>query len=116
MQLQSEWLFIFPLRSSLSIYPPYIAIAGLVLIIGRAVYINATLRSLGALGIILAAAFFGCFIWMMVFWGWLSLDKFSTLSWVIEVLLAALLAIGMPWSHIRRTMSGQVDMDDLDDN
>lgn len=102
--------------TSLSSITPYIAIAGLVLLIGWAIYIRATLRSLGFIGILLAGAFFGCFIWLLVYWGVLTLEKFSTLAWVTEVLLAALLTVGMSWSHIRRRLSGQVDTDDVDEN
>lgn len=111
----SEYSYYHWLAANIKSITPYIAIAGLLLLIGWAVYINATLRSLGLVGIILAGLFFGCFVWLLVYWGVLALDKFTTLAWVIEVLLAALLAVGMSWSHIRRGLSGQVDMDDVDD-
>jgi len=112
----SNYSFYHWLMSSLSNITPYIAIAGLLLLIGWAIYLRATLRSLGFVGIVLAGLFFACLIWLLVYWGVLALDKFSTLAWVTEILLAALLAIGMSWSHIRRRMSGQVDMDDVDEN
>jgi hypothetical protein len=31
-------------------------------------------------------------------------------------MLAAIMATGMSWSHIRRRMSGQLDVDDVDEN
>ncbi len=90
---------------------PYVVIAGLVLLIGWGTYIKATLNSLGALGIVTLVALLGCLVWLFIYWGWLSLNDVSALVWIIEILLAALLTIGMCWSHITRRMSGQVDVD-----
>jgi len=94
---------------------PLIVVAGIALIIGWVVYIRATLRSLGAIGLILAVLFFAAIIWLLVDWGWLGMDDVTTISWVILVLISAVLAIGMSWSHIRRRLSGQIDSDDVDE-
>jgi len=90
---------------------PYVVIAGLVLLIGWGTYIRATLNSLGIVGVVVLAALLGCLVWLFVYWGWLSLNDVSALAWIIEVLLAALLTVGMCWSHLTRRMSGQVDVD-----
>ncbi len=94
---------------------PYIAIAGLVLVIGWVIYIKATLNSLGVAGILLASALFGCLIWLFIYWKILDLHKASAMAWVVEILLALLLAIGMCWSHIMLRWSGQVDVDEIDE-
>ena len=100
---------------SLDHITPYIVIAGLILAIGWGIYIKATLNSLGMGGIIALAALFACLIWLFVYWGWLSLTNISAMAWVVEVLLAALLAVGMCWSHLTRRMSGQVDVDEIEE-
>ncbi len=100
---------------SLDNFTPYVAIAGVALIIGWVLYVRATLESLGLMGLLLAGIFFGCMVWLFVYWGWLSLTNVSAVTWVIEVILAALLAIGMSWSHIHRRMTGQVDVDQVED-
>jgi len=92
---------------------PYLVLSGLVLIIGWGVYIKATLNSLGFVGIIASAAVLGCILWVLVYWGWLSVANISAMVWVIEVLLAMLLTVGMCWSHITRRMSGQMDVDEI---
>lgn len=92
------------------------AFVGVVLIIGWVIYLRATLRSLGMIGLILAFCFFGLMVGMLFKWGWLSLDASKMVAYVVEVLLAAILAVGMSWSHIRRRMSGQMDMDDVDED
>jgi hypothetical protein len=53
---------------------------------------------------------------MLFKWGWISLDGQKMLSYVVEILLAVILAVGMSWSHIRRRLSGQADMDDVDES
>ena len=95
---------------------PYVVIAGLVLLIGWAVYLKATFNSLGFIGIVLSAAFLGCVIWLFIYWGLLSLTNVSAMAWVIEILLAVLLALGMSWSHVSRRMSGQVDVNEIEED
>jgi hypothetical protein len=96
---------------SLSHITPYIVIAGLILLIGWGIYIKATLNSLGVVGIVVLAALFASLVWLFVYWGFLSVTNISAMAWVIEVLLA----VGMCWSHFTRRMSGQVDVDEIED-
>lgn len=100
---------------SFSHITPYIVIAGLILLIGWGIYVKATLNSLGVVGIIVLAALFASLVWLFVYWGFLSVTNISAMAWVIEVLLAALLAVGMCWSHFTRRMSGQVDVDEIEE-
>lgn len=96
-------------------FNPYIALAGIVLLIGWVIYIRATLRSLGFIGITLVVAVCACFVWMFYYWGWLDKDSSNALAWICLVVLSMIFAVGMSWSHIRRRISGQVDMDDVDE-
>lgn len=100
--------------NSINHITPYVVIAGIILIIGWGIYLNATLNSLGMIGIIALAALFACLVWLFIYWGLLSVTNISAMAWVIEVLLAALLAVGMCWSHLTRRMSGQVDVDEIE--
>jgi len=65
--------------------------------------------------VLASAAVLGCLLWLIVSWGWLSLDNVSALAWVIEVLLAVLLTVGMCWSFFTRRASGQIDVDEIED-
>lgn len=84
------------------------------LLIGWVMYLRATWKSLGAIGTVLAAAFFGVMIWLLIEWGLLALDNTSVVVWVVEFILSGVLAVGMSWSHIRRKISGQYDTDELE--
>ena len=96
-------------------FEPIVAIVGIALLIGWIVFLRATFMSMGWLGISLGAALFGCIIWLFVDLGWLSLDATGAITWIVLIILSLILATGMSWSHIRRRMSGQFDVDDVDD-
>jgi hypothetical protein len=100
---------------SFSDITPYVVIAGIILLIGWGIYIKATLNSLGLIGVLALAALFACLVWLFIYWGFLSVTDISAMAWVIEILLAAMLAVGMCWSHFTRRMSGQVDVDEIED-
>ena len=106
----SHWL-----QNSFSNFGPLLGLAGMSLVIGWVVYLRATLRSLGLIGLILAALFFSTIIWLLIDWGWLGLNNVTAMSWVILILLSAILAVGISWSHIRRRWTGQIDSDDVDE-
>jgi hypothetical protein len=97
-------------------FNPYIAMCGLLLIIGWAIYIRATLRSLGVVGVFLAVLFLSCIVWMFIDLGWFNWKNMTAMAWVGLVIISVILALGMSWSHIRRRLSGQVDTDDVDEN
>ena len=88
--------------------------AGVVLLIGWTMFIRATLVSLGAFGIVLAAAFFGTLLWLVVDWGLVPADTVEAVTYLILIAASAVMATGMTWSHIRRRISGQIDVDETD--
>lgn len=87
---------------------------GIIILIAWIILIRATLGSLGTIGIILAAAFFGLAIWLVIDVIGLSTDNSRIISYIIEIMLASVLSIGVSWSHVRRRITGQVDTDELD--
>lgn len=91
------------------------ALVGVVLLIGWIIYLNAAWNSLGPIGLILATTFFGILVWVLVDIGLLATENVTALNWIALTILSAILAIGMSWSHIWRRMSGQIDIDDVED-
>ncbi len=97
-------------------FGPIPALATIALIIAWIVFVRATLLSMGVLGVVLSGALFACLAWLFVDMGWLSLDAENTQTWIILTVLSLVLAVGMSWSIIRRSMSGQVSVDDVEDD
>lgn len=94
---------------------PLTALFTIVLIIAYAVYIRATFRSIGPIGMGLIIALVGALIWVLIDWGVLSLENRSLNVWLGIVLLSVVLGIGLSWSLVRRKLTGQVDIDDVDE-
>jgi hypothetical protein len=103
-------------RENLTAPSPLMALAGILLLIGWTIYLRATARSLGAFGLLLAAAFFGTILWLVIDWGLVHVDSVTAITYIILVIMCGILAIGISWSHIRRRMTGQVDVDEIEDD
>jgi Family of unknown function (DUF6524) len=88
---------------------------GVVLLIGWTILLRATVKSLGPFGIILALAFFGLLIWLIVDWLAISTDDIRVITYIVELVIAGILSAGVSWSHIRRRITGQLDTGDVSD-
>lgn len=96
-------------------FGPVEALLGVILLIGWVIFVRATFRSMGWLGVALGTVLFACLIWLLIDFGLLSLESTGALTWLALILVSVLLATGMSWSHIRRKFSGQLDVDDVDE-
>jgi hypothetical protein len=97
-------------------YSVLMIFAGVVLLIGWTILLRATLRSLGPFGLLLAIAFFGVLLWLVVDMGLLPADSTQAITYLILIALSGVLATGVSWSHVRRRISGQADIDDVDED
>ena len=103
-------------RDGLQEAMPFKLFAGVVLLIGWTIFLRATLRSLGPFGLLLALAFFGTLIWLIVDYGLVPADSVKAITYIGMVVLCGVLATGLTWSHIRRRITGQIDTDEVDNN
>ena len=110
----STYSFIHWATADFASMPVQKLFVGVVLLIGWVMFIRAAMSSLGAFGLLLASAFFGTLIWALADWGVLPIKSASAAIYVAEFVLAAVLATGMSWSHIRRRVSGQIDTDEIE--
>ena len=92
-----------------------VVLAGLILLIGFIIYLRATFRSIGPVGMALVVAVLGAIIWVLADFGLLDIDNARFMTWLGLIGLALVLAIGLSWSHVRRAISGQSDVDDVDE-
>ena len=92
-----------------------VVLAGLVLLIGYIIYLRATLRSIGLFGMLLVLAVAGTLIWVLFDQGIVNLADPTVNTWLGIAVLSLVLAIGLSWSIVRRKISGQADVDDIDD-
>ena len=103
-----------PLIGDINSFSILKGLAGIVGLIGWTIFLRATLRSLGIFGTLLAVGFFGLLLWLVVDQGWVGIENRDTITWLVLVGLSGVLAAGLSWSHIRRRMTGQLDVDETD--
>ena len=92
-----------------------IVLAGLVLLVCYIVYLTATLRSIGAFGVILILAIMGAILWVLWDRSVISLRDPGVVTWIAIAAISFVLAVGMHWSILWRRLSGQLEVDDTDD-
>ena len=95
-------------------FGPLPVLVGIVLLIVWIMFLRATFNSLGWLGITLGAALFACLLWLLIDLGLLTTESTAAVTWMTLVVVSLILATGMSWSHIRRRLSGQIDVDDVE--
>ena len=126
-----RWAFAFVLLALTYTPPPYsyldwllggsfaplslLVLSGLVLMVGYIIYLRATFRSIGLFGMGLVLALVGAVLWVLYDLGALTLDNSSRNVWIGLFALSLVLGVGLSWSHVRRKLSGQHDIDDVDE-
>ena len=56
----------------------------------------------------------GTALWVLFDYGWLSFDNPTLNTWIAILALSLVLAVGLSWSIVRRRLTGQADVDDVD--
>lgn len=93
---------------------PLTVLFGLLLLIGYVIYLRATLRSIGGFGMMVVLAVMASVAWVLHDYDMLSLDNGTLNVWMAILALSIVLGIGLGWSIVRRTLTGQVDVDDIE--
>ena len=96
-------------------FGPVIAIVGILLLIGWIFFVKTTFDALGWLGVILGGALFAAIIWLLIDIGLISMESTGALAWLSLIVISLILAVGMAWSHVKRRLTGQINVDDVED-
>ncbi|MFC3179669.1 DUF6524 family protein [Cypionkella sinensis] len=109
----TQWNFTRWAEANWQTQMPLTFLLGLLLGVGYLVYIGATLRSIGAFGIVLVAAIVGALVWVLIDYQILTLQNPSLNLWLGIFALSVVLGIGLSWSIIRQRLSGQATVDEV---
>ena len=90
---------------------PLKAFVGVVLLIAWVLLLRTASNSLGTVGLVLAAAFFGTLTWVVMSFAHLEAHSGRAITYVVGVALAAVLSIGFGWARTRQKLTGRVDAD-----
>ena len=91
-----------------------IVLAGMVLLVAYAVLLRSTLYSIGVAGSALVIAVLAAIVWVLVDAGILTLAEGTVLQWLTIIVIGMVLSVGLSWAIIRRRLSGQVSVDDVE--
>ncbi|MRU16742.1 hypothetical protein FDP25_14975 [Roseovarius sp. A21] len=111
----TEWNYARWAQMNFSDQMPLAVLLGLLLAVGYIIYLRATLRSIGGFGMGLVLAVAAALLWVLYDYGLLTFDNPTQNTWLGLAALSLVLGIGLSWSHVRRRLSGQADMDDVDE-
>ena len=112
----TKWSFVSWLRTTMAdeamALGPEHLLVGILIAIGWTIFGVASIRALGVLGLVLGGAFLAALVWFLIDFGLLSASSADSVTWIVLVCLAILLAVGVSWSHIWRRMTGQLEVSD----
>ena len=111
----TEWNYVKWSMANGNAQLPLTLFLGLLLFVGYLIYVLATLRSIGTLGVILIAAIFGSGLWVLYSWGLLTLQNAALNTWLGLLVLSLILGIGLSWSILRQKLSGQATVDEIEE-
>ena len=92
---------------------PLQLVVGIVLSALWLFFLHATWRSLGTVGIVLGIAFFAAMIWLFTSWGWFSLSNHNAVIWVVLIMMACILTLGLCWALLQARISGQAVVEEV---
>lgn len=111
----SQWNFFRWAEANFQNQLPLTVFLGLLLAVAFLIYAAATLRSLGAIGMLLVAAVFAALIWVLVDWGVLTTGNSALNIWLGILALSLVLGVGLSWSILWQRLSGQATVDEVDE-
>ncbi len=111
----TKWSYLSWVQLNYSAERAVAVLVGLLLLAGYIIYLRATLRSIGLIGMGLVSAIVAAGVWVLIDLGLVTLTNNDLNIWITLVGLSFVLGIGLSWSHVRRAISGQSDMDDIGD-
>ena len=88
-------------------------LVGILLLIGWVVVLQATRRSIGLTGAVLALALCGGLIWLLVEQHVVSPTGSAAIAHIALLAIGLVLGVGMSWSLLSRRLTGQVDTDQV---
>ncbi|HEU4428707.1 MAG TPA: DUF6524 family protein [Myxococcota bacterium] len=108
----TPWSYVRWAFDDVSSFGPEKLLVGLLLVGAWVLYVRAALLSIGFVGAALIAGVIAALVWLAVDHGLLDPGNTSALIWIALFSLGLILGIGLSWSHLRRRLTGQVDIED----
>jgi hypothetical protein len=63
---------------------------------------------------LLVASLFAVVVWMLYYYDVVKSSSGAVLTWIVLIGVAVVMTVGMSWAHLRRRLSGQATVDEID--
>lgn len=110
------WSYFHWVRGNFPAFTPAQAVVGIGLVVLWIFLWRSMMQAIGTIGLMLMAAFTAALVWLVVSWGWLDVGNATSMTWVVLIALGLILGVGMSWAIVRRELTGQASVDDVDNN
>src|ERR1051325_4735596 len=98
-----------PIASTgLSSIGPLKVLAGIVLVIGWFIALQAARQSLGFIGALLTIALVACILWLLIDWHVISARSSRGIARLALLVVGVMLGIGLSWSLLRGRLTGEI--------
>ena len=107
----SGWSYVDWALRDRSAFDAVKAFCGVLLLGGWVFCVRSAWVSLGVIGLVLVGLLLATIVWMLVQFGVVRADSSNTLAWIAIVAVGIALGVGVSWSKVRQSVSGQVEAD-----
>jgi phosphate/sulfate permease len=107
----SGWSYVDWALRDRSAFDAVKAFFGVLLFGGWVFCVRSAWVSLGAVGLVLVGALLATIVWMLVQFGVVEPGSTKTLLWIGLVAVGVVLGVGLSWSKVRQSATGQVEAD-----
>ena len=107
----STWSYVEWALRDRSAFDAVKAFCGVLLLGGWIFCVRSAWVSLGAIGLVLVGALLATIVWMLVQFHLIEAGATQTIVWLVLVAVGIALGIGLSWSKVRQSATGQVEVD-----
>jgi hypothetical protein len=107
----STWSYVDWALRDRSSFDAVKAFFGVLLLGGWVFCVRSAWVSLGAVGLVLVGALLATIVWMLVQFGVVAAGATKSIVWIVLIAVGIALGIGVSWSKVRQSATGQVEAD-----
>lgn len=111
----TDWNYVRWTYENYQTHLSMVVLLGLLLAIGYLMFLRATLRSIGGVGMATILAIVASLLWVLYDYGLLHLDNTTMDVWLGTLALSIVFTIGLSWSYVRQRLVGEEEYGEYED-
>lgn len=103
----TQWNYVRWCMNNYAQEQPLPVLLGLLLFIWYIIYLRATFRSIGTVGVITVLAVVAALVWVLYDWNMLKANNPDVITWVAILAVSIVLGFGLGWPIVQGMVTGQ---------